>query len=143
WTISADIDAPDGGGQGVIVTQGGRYSGWGLYLKDGVPTFHYNAVEPYRFTIKADAALTPGVHHLEARFRYDGGAQRGAGGILTLLVDGRTVGEGRIDRTLGVWTSHTEGLDVGLDTGTAVSDDYTVPDSRLTAGLSGVRIRLE
>jgi len=142
FTIEADVTVPRGGAQGVIASQGGRFGGWALYVKDGQPVFHYNALDPHRYSIASPAQLEPGARHLVAHFAYDGG-RRGSGGTLTLQVDGRTVAEGRIDRTLPNWISHTEGLSVGRDTQTPVSEDYAVEGSAFNGAFAGIRIKLD
>ncbi|MGE0666504.1 MAG: sulfatase-like hydrolase/transferase [Sphingomonadales bacterium] len=142
WSVSADVTVPEGGAHGVIATQGGRFGGWGFYVKDGRPVFHYNALDPRRYTVTAPEPLTPGTHKVMARFASDGG-KFGPGGVLRLFVDGNQVAQGKIEHTLGNWISHTEGLDIGLDTGTPISEDYAVTDSKFSGGLEKVTITLE
>jgi len=142
FTITAEVTVPAQGAAGVMVTQGGRFGGYAFYLKDNRPVFHYNAVDPAQFTIRAGEPLTPGAHTLEARFSPDT-RQAGAGGTLVLEVDGREVGRGRIDRTLRLWISHTEGFDVGVDHGTAVNDDYSIDSSRFTGQLSQLIVEVD
>ena len=128
--------------EGVVLTQGGRFGGYALYLKNGRPVFHYNAIGTDQFTIAAPGAISPGKHLLKAHFEIDEPKPR-SGGTLTLSVDGETVASGRIGRTLGgAWFSHTEGLDVGMDTITPVSEDYTVPTSTFTGKLGQVKMTL-
>ena len=124
--IRADIVVPDGGANGVIVAQGGRFSGFSLYVHQGRLRFHYNAVPPHRSTIVASEALPPGRHRIEFTFAAESPAP-GTGGIGRLVVNGQPVAEGPIASTLARWISHTEGLDVGSDTITAVSEDYAAP----------------
>lgn len=137
FTIAADVDV-GAGAKGVLVTQGGRFGGYAFYLKDGVPVFHYNAVGTDQFTIRGDAAVSPGRHRLSAEFQADR-PEPGSGGTLTLAIDGKPVGSGRIGRTIRGWMSHTEGFDVGMDTITPVNGDYTVDDS----GFSGTIKKLD
>ena len=108
-----------------MATQGGRFNGWGLYLLAGKPVFHYNTVGVHRYNIVGPAKLTPGKHTLLVDFKYDGGL--GKGGTATLMVDGKQVAEGRIERTIPFRISADETLDIGEDTGTPVSEDYHVP----------------
>lgn len=126
YTIEAKIEVATGRDEGVVLTQGGRFAGWGLYLLDGTPTFHYNLAGVQRFTIRSDSALAPGKHTIRFDFVYDGGGP-GKGGQATISVDGAEVASGRIDRTLPYRITLDEGFDCGMDTGTPVSEDYTVP----------------
>lgn len=142
FTISADIVVPEGGANGVLLTQGGRYGGFALYLKNGRPVFHYNAVGLNQYTVRADAVVPGGAHVVTARFDADE-ARPGTPGTLTLSVDGATVAAGRIGRTVAGWMSHTEGLDIGRDTITAVSPDYAVDASRFTGTLRQVTVTLD
>jgi len=140
FKIGASVQIPAGGANGVIATQGGRFNGWGLYLLDGRPVFHYNLVGVQRFTFAGKERLAPGKHLLLVDFKYDGGGL-GRGGTLTLNVDGKTVAEGRIDRTYAFRVSLDETFDVGEDTGTPVSEDYAVP-FKFTGTLDRVIVRL-
>lgn len=136
FTIDAKVDvAADG--SGVIVAQGGRFGGYSLYLRQGVPTFHYNAVGRDQFTVRGNAPLAPGRHVVSVRFQADR-ANPGTPGVATLLVDGQPIGSGRLGRTVAGWLSHTEGLDIGQDTITPVSSDYTVADSRFSGTIDTV-----
>ncbi len=141
FKISADIVIPQGDANGVIVAQGGRFSGYSLYVHDGSLRFHYNAVPPLRATVAATEKLAPGPRSVEFVFAADS-AKPGTGGVGRLVVDGRTVAEGRIDATIGRWVSHTEGLDVGSDTITPVSDDYAAP-ARFTGQVERVRFWID
>jgi arylsulfatase A-like enzyme len=140
WRIGADVDIPAAGADGVIVTQGGRFNGVGLYLLDGAPVFHYNLAGVQRWTIAGTEKLTPGKHAILVDFKYDGGGI-GKGGILTISVDDKPVAQGRIDRTIGFRVALDETLDTGEDTGTPISEDYRVP-FRFTGTLNHVVIRL-
>ena len=127
WSLTAEIDVSIGGSEGVIITQGGRFSGWGLYLKDNKPVFHYNLAGVERYVIEG-TALTPGKHVIEFAFKYDGGGF-GKGGDAELKVDGKSVGTARFARTIAFRMSLDETLDIGEDAGTPVSEDYSVPFS--------------
>ncbi|HEX6883446.1 MAG TPA: arylsulfatase [Planctomycetota bacterium] len=125
WQITAEVAIPEGGAEGMLLTQGGRFSGWGLYLLEGKPTFCYNLAGVARYTIAASEALAPGAHTIAFDFQYDGGL--GKGGQVTILVDGKPAATGRIERTLPYRLSLDETLDCGEDTGTPVDEDYQVP----------------
>jgi arylsulfatase A-like enzyme len=126
WRLSAEILVKKAGDQGMIVTQGGLFSGWALYLEHGKPVFHYNFVNTGQTRIAAPKELAPGKHTIVFDFKYDGGGI-GKGGTGTLSVDGKQVAQARIEQTVPGRFSFDEGLDVGEDTGTPVSTDYDVP----------------
>ena len=124
----------------MLVTQGGRFNGWGLYLLAGKPVFHYNTVGVYRYTVAGPDRLSPGNHTILVDFNYDGRGL-GKGGSATLMVDGKQVAQGRIERTIPFRISADETLDIGEDTGTPVSEDYQVP-FKFTGALKKVAIQL-
>jgi arylsulfatase A-like enzyme len=126
WSLSAEIVVKKTGDQGMIVTQGGLFSGWALYLEQGKPVFHYNFVNEVHTRVAAAKELAPGKHTIAWGFKYDGGGV-GKGGTGTLSVDGREVAQARIDHTVPGRFALDEGLDVGEDTGTPVCEDYDVP----------------
>ena len=97
-TITAEVEIPDGGANGVILCQAGRFGGWSLYLKDGKPTYTYNWLGLQRYTVAATEAVPAGKATIRFEFAYDGG-KPGSGGTGTILVNGKKVAEGRIDRT--------------------------------------------
>ena len=138
--ISAVVEVPEGDCEGVLMTQGGRFCGVGLYVLEGVPVFHYNLCGVDRTTLKGSAALTPGRHVVTVDFNYDGGGV-GKGGALSLGVDGKVVAETRLDRSVAFRMSLDEPLDIGEDTGTPVSEDYAVP-FRFTGALETVTIQV-
>jgi len=141
FRIDADVTAGSST-KGVMIAQGGRFGGYSFYLKEGKPVFHYNAVGADAFTIAADSALADGQHTLSAEFAAETAAP-GTPGTLTLYVDGKAVGSGRLGRTVAGWLSHTEGLDIGLDRISAVSPDYSVQDSAFTGQISEVRVSIK
>ncbi|HEY7673544.1 MAG TPA: arylsulfatase [Gammaproteobacteria bacterium] len=124
--ISAVVEIPEGGAEGLLMTQGGRFCGVGLYLLDGRPVFTYNLAGVERYTVAGQNALAPGRHVITLDFNYDGGGI-GKGGQATLSVDRTIVGSARILQTIPFRMSLDETLDIGLDTGTPVSEDYEVP----------------
>lgn len=141
WSLAADIDIPESGAEGVIATQGGRFAGWGLYLLQGTPVFHYNLADVTRSTLKAPQKLAPGKHSLLVKLAYDGGGA-GKGASVTLHIDGQQVAETKLDRTIGYRIALDETFDIGEDTGTPISEDYQVP-FKCTGKLATVKIRLE
>ncbi len=118
-TITAEVEVPDGGGHGTVLAQGGRFGGWSLYVRDGVPGYDYNFLGLQRTTIASTKRLPAGRSTLMFRFDYDGGGQ-GKGGTGTLFVDGEKVAEGRIPATQAGVFSADETADVGIDLGTPV-----------------------
>lgn len=126
WSVKTLFEVPQQNAQGMLITQGGRFAGWGLYILEGKPVFHYNLAGVVRYNIAGDEVLSPGKHTLEMYFKYDGGGM-GRGGDVVLTVDGKKTAEGRVERTLPFRMSLDETLDCGLDTGTSVSEDYKVP----------------
>ena len=121
-TITAEIEVPEGGGNGTILAQGGRFGGWSLYVKDGVPGYAYNFLGLQRFGIRSDRPLSPGPATIRFEFAYDGGGP-GKGGTGTLFVNGVQVGQGRIDHTQAGIFSADETADVGVDLGTPVVEE--------------------
>ena len=127
YTITADVEVPAGGGEGMIVTDGGRFGGYGLYLLKGKPVFLYNLLALERFRWEGKDALTPGKHTIVFDFKYDGpGMAKGGAGVLS--VDGKEVANQKIPHTIPALLTIDESFDVGVDTRTGVDDkDYKLP----------------
>jgi arylsulfatase len=123
--VTAEVEVPDSGASGVLVTQGGRFGGWGLLLLDGKPMFvhAFSNQAQHKYRVAADQKLGPGTHTVRFDFQYDGGGV-GKGGTGTLLVDGQQVAQGHIERTIRFRFSLDETFDVGEDTGTPVIEEY-------------------
>jgi arylsulfatase len=118
-TITAEIEVPAGGGNGTVIAQGGRFGGWSLYVKDGMPGYDYNFLGLQRTSITSSKKLAPGKAELRFQFDYDGGGPA-KGGLGTLFVNGEKVAEGRIPATQPGMFSADETADVGIDLGTPV-----------------------
>jgi arylsulfatase len=118
-TITAEIEVPAGGANGILLAQGGRFGGWALYVKDGVPAYDYNFLGLERTTIAAKEKLASGKATIRFVFSYDGGGIA-KGGTGTLSVNGAKFAEGRIERTQSVMFSADETADCGIDLGTPV-----------------------
>jgi arylsulfatase len=140
-TITAEVQIPEGGANGVVISQAGRFGGWSLYLKDGKPMYAYNFLGLKTYKVSAAEALPAGKATIRYEFAYDGGGM-GKGGTGTILVNGKKVAEGRIDRTQGNFFSADEGADVGLDGETPVTDDYKEGDNKFTGEIKKVVIQL-
>ncbi|MFA6600020.1 MAG: arylsulfatase [Candidatus Omnitrophota bacterium] len=124
-SITADVEIPEGGANGVILAQAGRFGGWSLYLKDGKPTYTYNFLGMNRTTIAATSPLQAGKAVIRFEFAYDGGGMF-KGGLGTIFVNGEKVAEGRIERCQ-IFFSADEGADVGEDGESPVVEDYGIP----------------
>jgi arylsulfatase len=121
FTITADIEVPKGGANGVILTQGGRFGGWSMYMKDGKPEFTYNFLGLERYVISSNNKLPEGATTVKVDFAYDGNGT-GKGGMATIYVDGKEVGKGRVEKTQPNIFSADETADVGLDNQTPVAE---------------------
>jgi arylsulfatase len=140
--VAADVVIPEGGATGVIISQGGAFGGWSLYLRDdGTPAYCYNLFGLASTTIVGAAPLPSGRRRVTMVFDYDGGGP-GRGAVVRLLVDGEQVGEGRLERTVPLVFSLDETCDVGRDTGMPVSADYTAASSVFTGTVEQVRIEV-
>ncbi|MDT8912893.1 arylsulfatase [Amycolatopsis sp. PS_44_ISF1] len=140
-SVTADLAAPARPASGVVIAQGGRFGGWALYFTGGRPAYVYNYFGLERFTVAASAVLAPGRHEVRLDFDYDGGGL-GRGGTAVLTVDGEKQATGRVERTIPYYFSFDETLDVGVDLGTPVTDDYPAPDTTFTGLIHTVRIDL-
>jgi arylsulfatase len=153
YTITADIEVPQGGAEGMIVTSGGRFAGYGFYLLKGKPVFLWNLVDLDRLKWEGQEALSPGRHTLEFDFKYDGlGAGTlafnsfsgvGRPGVGTLKVDGKEVATKKMEKTLPMILQWDESFDVGSDTLTGVNDADYQPPFPLTAKLDKLTIKVD
>ncbi|HUJ36646.1 MAG TPA: arylsulfatase [Hyphomicrobium sp.] len=137
YNFKAEVDIPKGGAEGMIVTQGGRFGGYGFYVLKDRPVFVYNIFDLRRVRWEGREELSPGKHTLEFDFKYDGlgmgtlafnnvsGIGRGGTGVLK--VDGKEVATHKVKRTIPLIMQWDENFDIGADTGTPVADDYQVP----------------
>jgi hypothetical protein len=139
--VTAEIEVPENGAEGVIIAQGGAFAGWSLYAKDGRPKYCYNLLGLRRFMIETDTRIPSGTHQVRMEFAYDGGGLA-KGGTVTLYLDGDNVGEGRVEGTVPLIFSADETADVGQDTASPVSDDYEGKSSVFTGKVNWVQIDL-
>jgi arylsulfatase len=142
FSISAEVDIPQGGAEGMLNTNGGLFGGYGLYLVNGKPVFTYVQLTTERFRWESPAALTPGKHTIAFDFKYDGPGF-GKGGTGVLSVDGNAVASRTMPYTIPFVISLDESFDVGVDTRTGVDDkDYQVP-FRFTGKLDKLTVKLD
>ncbi len=137
FSITADLEIPPGGANGVVVVQGGRFGGWSFYVKDGKLAYTYNFLGLQRNTITSARPLPAGPVTARMDFAYDGGGVA-RGGVVSLYVKGEKVGEGRVDRTQPYGFSVEDGADVGVDTCTPVIEDYQPSSTRFTGTIRKV-----
>jgi arylsulfatase len=141
YTVSAEVEIPQSGGEGIIVTMGGRFGGYGLYLLKGKPVFTYNFLDLGRFRWEGQQALAPGKHTIVFDFKYDGPGF-GKGGTGVLKVDDIEVANNKAPHTAPFLLTIDETFDVGIDTRTPVDDkDYQVP-FRFTGKLNKLTFKL-
>jgi len=124
-SVTAEVFVPSSGAQGVIVAQGGLTGGWSLYAKDGKPKYCYNFYGVNRYTVEGTSQIPPGTHQVRMEFKYDGGGLA-KGGAVTLFIDGKNAGGGRVGQTEPMVFSADETCDVGNDFGAPVTYDYPV-----------------
>ncbi|TWI03548.1 arylsulfatase [Luteimonas cucumeris] len=141
-SVSAEIDVPKAGAEGVIIAQGGNIGGWSLYAKGGRLKYCYNLLGVDYTYVEADSALSPGRHQVRMEFAYDGGGL-GKGGTVSLFVDGKKVGEGKVSVTAAMVFSADDGCDVGQDTGSPVSEDYGPRGNEFNGQVRGVQIAID
>ncbi len=141
YSITADIEVPQGGAEGMINTLGGRFGGYGLYLLKGRPVFVYNMLDLTRFRWESKTALSPGKHTIDFEFTYDGPGF-GKGGTGVFKVDGNVVATNKMPHTIPFLMTIDETFDVGVDLRTPVEDkDYQVP-FKFTGKLNKLTINL-
>jgi arylsulfatase len=153
YTVTADIDVPQGGAEGMIVTSGGRFAGYGFYLLKGKPVWLWNLIDLERIKWEGPDALTPGKHIVEFDFKYEGMgpgtlafnsfAGVGRPGTGVLKVDGKVVDTKTMPKTLPMILQWDESFDVGSDTLTGVNDADYKPPFTLTAKLNKLTIKID
>ena len=153
YTITADIEVPQDGAEGMVLTSGGRFGGYGFYLLKGKPVFLWNLVDLERIKWDDPDALSPGRHTVEFDFKYDGigvGTLEfnnfsgvGRPGTGTLKVDGKEVAAKKMERTLPMILQWDESFDIGSDTLTGVNDEDYRPPFPLTAKLNKLTVKVD
>jgi arylsulfatase len=153
YTITAEIDVPEGGAEGMILTSGGRFAGYGFYLLEGKPVFLWNMLDLERLRWEGPDALSPGKHTVEFDFVYDGLGMGtlayndmsglGRSGTGTLKVDGAVVDTKKMENTIPILLQWDEAFDIGSDTLTGVNDDDYKPPFLLTATLERLTLKVD
>jgi arylsulfatase len=142
-TITAEIEVPQGRAHGTVIAQGGRFGGWSLYVKDGVPAYDYNFLGLQRTSVAATQKLAPGKAIVRFEFAYEGGGM-GKGGQATLYVNNQKVAEGKIPHTQAIIFSADETADVGIDLGTPVVEAIGAEaKSRFTGRIPKVTVEVK
>jgi arylsulfatase A-like enzyme len=141
FSVTAEVEVPEGGADGVVIAQGGRFGGWAVYAKDGKAKFVYNLLGIQKFATEAEVPIPEGTHQVRMEFAYDGGGL-GKGGDVALYHDGAEVGRGRVEGTQPMIFSADETTDIGYESGTTVSPDYDAKTSRFTGKINWVQIDL-
>jgi hypothetical protein len=141
FSVTADVELGEAPADGVLIAQGGRFGGWAFYTKGGRAKFVYNVLGIHEFATASEVPLPPGHHQLRIEFDYDGGGLA-KGGDVSLFCDGAQVGAGRVELTQPMVFSADETTDVGYESGTTVTPDYTAATSRFTGRINWVQINL-
>jgi len=141
-SVTAEVEVPASGATGVIVAQGGNMGGWSLYAHEGKLKYYYNFLGMLHFEVTASSPLPGGTHQARMEFTYDGGGI-GKGSTVTLYVDGKKVGEGRVERTHALLFSMDETLEVGCDVGEPVSPDYGPRGNAFSGKVNWVQIDID
>jgi arylsulfatase len=141
FTITADVEVPNDGGEGMLTTTGGRFGGWAFYVLKGRPVFVYDLLDLARERVESSEVLSPGKHTVIFDFKYDGpGLAKGGTGVIT--VDGAETARQQITRTIPFVLEASETFDVGSDTGTGVEDNDYEPPFSFTGKLKKLTIKL-
>jgi arylsulfatase len=142
YSVTAEVEVPKAGAEGVIIAQGGNTNGWSLYAKDGKLKHCYNFLGVSLYFAESSHPIPAGRHQVRMEFKYDGGGLA-KGGTVSLFVDGKKDGEGRIDRTVPMIFSGDETCDIGKEGGSPVSPDYGPSGNEFSGKVNWVQIDLE
>ena len=141
YALTADIEVPDSGASGVIISLGAGIGGWSLYAHEGKLKHCYNFFGIEKYFAESDREIPPGHHQVRLEFSYDGGGLA-KGGTVSLFIDGDRVGEGRVDRTVPMLFG-TDTCDVGSDAASPVSPDYGPKDNAFNGTVNWVQIDID
>ena len=139
--VTCQVVIPEGGANGVVIAQGGMFGGWSIYPMNGCPVYCYNLLGLERIKIVGEKRVPAGEHQVRMEFAYDGGGL-GKGATVSLYIDGKKTGEGRLDRTTPALFSLDDKTNVGADRGTPVSDDYVCANSDFNGQIEWIQIDL-
>jgi arylsulfatase len=139
FTVTAEIEVGSKPANGVIIAQGGKFGGWSVYAKDGKLKFTYNVLGIHEFPTEATETIPQGKHQVRMEFAYDGGGMA-KGGNVTLYYDGKEVGGGRVEVTQPLIFSADETTDIGYESGTPVTPDYTTENSKFSGKIHWVQL---
>jgi arylsulfatase A-like enzyme len=139
YAVTAELVLPEKEANGVIIAQGGAFGGWSLYAKEGHLKYCYNWLGLCRYYTDSEAVLPCGKHQVRMEFAYDGGGLA-KGGNVTLYLDGNPVGQGRVDQTEPLTFSMDETTDVGCESGTVVTEDYTSRTSKFNGSINWIQL---
>jgi arylsulfatase A-like enzyme len=139
FSITAEVEIGNKHANGVIIAQGGKFGGWSVYFKEGKLKFIYNVLGIHFFPTEASEAVSPGTHQVRMEFAYDGGGLA-KGGNVTLYYDGKQTGTGRLPMTQAIIFSADETTDIGYESGTTVSPDYTAQSSKFNGKIHWVQL---
>jgi arylsulfatase A-like enzyme len=142
YSVTAEVEVPKSGAEGVIIAQGGSVNGWSFYAKGGKLKYCYNFFGIKLFFVEATQPVPAGKHQVRMEFKYDGGGLA-KGGDVALFVDGKSVGKGRVEQTVPMAFSADETCDVGRETGSPVSPDYGTEGNAFSGEVHWVQIDLE
>jgi arylsulfatase len=141
YSVTAEVEVPESGASGVIVSMGAGIGGWSLYAKDGKLKHCYNFFGIENYFAEGEQPIPAGKHQVRMEFVYDGGGLA-KGGDVSLYVDGKKDGEGRVEMTVPMLFG-TDTCDVGKDAGSAVSPDYAAKDSDFSGSVNWVQIDID
>jgi arylsulfatase A-like enzyme len=125
-TITANVEIPSQGAEGMLMTIGGRFAGFGLFVKDGKLVYHYNLAGVERYNIESDTRIPSGKVSLKAEYKTDADKPY-AGATVTLYANNRKIGQGRVEKSIPNRVTLDETMDIGFDTGTPVTESYEMP----------------
>jgi arylsulfatase len=138
-SITAEILLPEEAANGVIIAQGGAFAGWSLYTRNGKLKYCYNLLGLQRFYIEGRSPLPTGLHQVRMEFAYDGGGLA-KGGDVRRFLDGAEVGQGRVPMTIPMEFSADETTDVGYESASPVSEDYTMSSSIFNGKINWIQL---
>ena len=139
FSVTAEVEVPEAGAEGVVIAQGGRFGGWAFYAKAGRMKFVYNLLGLQEFATVADEPVPAGTRQVRVELAYDGGGLA-KGADVTLFHDGSPVGSGRVAATQPMVFSADETTDIGYESGTTVTADYTARESRFSGRIHWVQL---